>query len=108
MKPIQTAIFLALLTGCAHQPSQDFVQGNLRITPPIQQDALSYALLSDGGTQPGRFTDARGRVFEFFIDHHIGTKTPGAIYLNAYPGEPHSVQVKNEAEFRQKLGFNVN
>ncbi len=68
-------------------------------------DTVQYATLEDGGTQPGGFTDAAGRAFGFYIDHRIGTKTPGAIYLNAYPGERGSVRIRNEAEFKQKLGF---
>ncbi len=95
-----------LLTGCAHTPTKDFVQGSVRITPPIQQETeVQHAIIEDGGTVPGRFTDAEGRVFDYYIDHRIHTKHPGAIYLNAYPGEPKSVRVKNEAEFKQKLGF---
>jgi len=61
--------------------------------------------LEDGGTQPGRFTDARGRTFDFYIDHRIGTTTPGAIYLNAYPQKPKSVRVIDQTEFKQKLVF---
>ena len=95
-----------LLTGCALTPTKDFVQGSVRMTPPIQQETeVQFAIIGDGGTAPGRFTDAKGRAFDYYIDHRIHTKTPGAIYLNACPGEPKSIRVKNEAEFRQKLGF---
>jgi hypothetical protein len=106
MKRTRALFFLALLSGCAHTATKDFVQGNIRISPPIQKDTTAkYTLLSDGGTQPGMFTDTNGKSFDYYIDHSIGTTTPGAIYLNAPAGEPGSVRIRNEAEFRQKLGF---
>ena len=109
MKATRTLVLLGLVAGCAHTETKDFVQGSIRIiriTPPIHKDTTAqYVTLNDGGTQPGMFTDAKGRTFEFYIDHRIGTKTPGAIYVNAYPGEPGSVRIRDEAEFRKKLGF---
>jgi hypothetical protein len=85
---------------------QDFVQGSIRISPPIQKDTnVQFLPFGDGGTTPGRFTDAKGREFKFYIDHRYQTKTPGAIYLNAHPNTPGSVLVTNEAEFRQRLRF---
>src|SRR5260221_9587380 len=106
MKPTSTLIIMALLlTGCALTPTKDFVQGSIRITPPIEQYPADFAIIEDGGTAPGMFTDAKGRTFNFYIDRRIGTKTRGAIYLNAYPGEWKSVRVKNDAEFKQKLDF---
>ncbi len=102
-------MFLVLLAACAHTDNKDFVEGSIRmirITPPIQKDTtVQYVVFNDGGTQPGQFTDAKGRTFQYYIDHRIGTKTPGAIYLNAYPGDAGSVRIRNEAEFRKKLGF---
>ena len=105
MKTVRTSLLALVFAGCAHTPSADFVQGSIRITPPIKQAPEHYAIIRDGGTAPGSFTDAKERTFDFYIDHRIGTKTPGAIYLRAYPDEPGSVRVKNEEEFRQKLGF---
>jgi hypothetical protein len=105
MRTILAFIAVALLIGCAHTPTRDFVQGSIRITPPIKMDQIAHPIIEDGGTAPGRFTDATGREFDFYIDHRIGTKTPGAIYLLAYPGERKSVRVKNEVEFKQKLAF---
>lgn len=102
-------MFVALLAGCARTDNKDFVQGSIRmirITPPIQKDTtVQYTILNDGGTQPGQFTDAKVRTFEYYIDNRLGTKTPGAICLNGYPGDPGSVRIRNEAEFRNKLGF---
>ena len=105
MKTTLALTTVALLVGCAYTPTRDVVQGSVRITPPIKMDQTGFAIIEDGGTSPGRFTDAKGRVFDFYIDHRIGTQTPGAMYLNAYPGKRKSVRVKNEAEFKQKLGL---
>lgn len=105
MKLILSLIAVTLLASCANTPTKDFVQGSVRITPPIHMDPIPFTILEDGGTAPGRFTDAKGRIFDFYIDRRIGTKTRDAIYLNAYPGRPKSVRVKNEAEFKQKLRF---
>src|SRR5258706_8345659 len=99
MRTILALTTIALLVGCAHTPTRDFVQGSVRITPPIKLDPVPFAIIEDGGRAPGVFTDAKGRTFNFYIDRRIGTKTRGAIYLNAYPGEWKSVRVKNDAEF---------
>src|SRR5437763_3142902 len=103
MKVIATLIAIALLAGCIHIANKDFVQGGIRITPPVQKG--QFAAMEDGGTEVGTLTDASGRTVKVYIDHRIGAKTRGAIYLRDYPGKPKSVRVRNEAEFRQKLGF---
>ncbi len=66
----------------------------------------SFASIKDGGTKPGRFTDAKGRVIDYYIDHRLNTKTPGDIYLYHYPDEYFwsYVHIKNKAEFIKKLG----
>jgi len=106
MKTMLAFTSVALLVGCAQTPTSDFIQGSIRITPPIKKDQIQSAVIEDGGTVSGKFTDAKERVFEYYIDYRIGTKTPGAIYLLAYPGERKSVRVENKAEFKQKLGLN--
>jgi len=98
-------ISVSLLAGCVSAPSNDFVQGTIRITPPVQFDPTPMPLAADGGTFGSSFIDARGRKFDYYIDHRLGTKTPGAIYLFDYPGRWRSVRIKNEAELKQKLGF---
>jgi hypothetical protein len=106
MKALSILMLIPVLAGCVHLPtSNDFVQGFTRITPPIQKPASHGALL-DGGTVCGQFTDAKGRVIDYYIDHRIGTKTPGDIYLYHYPDEFFwsYVRVKNKAEFIRKLG----
>ena len=50
----------------------------------------------DEGTAGGMLTDARGHTYEFYVDHRLKTKTPGAFYLNAYPADRRSVLVKNQ------------
>ena len=104
MKAILAIPAMALLVSCAHTPN-DFVQGSIRITPPISIDRIPPGYAEDGGSSRGSFTDAKGREFALYIDHRFGTKTRDAIYLNAYPGERKSVRVENEAEFKQKLGL---
>ena len=103
MKAIALLIWMGLFAGCIHTSPNDFVQGSIRITPPVQK--TWFRTLEDGGTTGGTLADARGRTYDFYIDHRLGTKTPGAFYLKAYPAEWRSVRVKNEAEFKQKLGF---
>jgi hypothetical protein len=97
-------ISVGLLAGCTSTPAEDFVQGSIRISPPIRTDPIRFAPLNDGGTQPGRFTDAKGRTFDFYIDHRLLTETPGAIYLIAYPGATNSVRVLDQKDFTKKIG----
>jgi len=59
---------------------------------------------SDGGTEWIKIKDADGKHFDIFIDHRIGTKTPGVIYLIAYPGESKSVRVLEQHSFKQNIG----
>ena len=99
-------ISVSLLAGCASVPNTDFVQGRVRITPPVHTEIAQF-LMADGGTWGGTITDAKGRKFPVFVDHRLETKTPGAIYLMAYPGRWRSVRVSDEAQFRQKLGLYV-
>jgi len=96
-------IFLAfLLAGCARTPTSDFVQGTIRIVAPVEKaPGRVPGVLDDGGTIVFTMRDATGKIFDVYVDHHLGTKTPGAIYLFAHPTERGSVCVKNEAEFRK-------
>jgi len=106
MKALLSVMVVAAFAGCAHTPSRDFVQGHLRVTPPVRWKRAPASVIEDGGTAFGIFTDAEGRTFDFYVDHRIGTTTPNAIYLQAYPGDRKSVWGKDQAEFRQKLGLN--
>jgi hypothetical protein len=101
MKQLQLLIVVALSAGCA-KPGPEFVQGNVRITTPVKKRDSATAM--DGGTEFISIRDAKGRVFEVYIDHRLGTWTPGAIYLNAYPGKSNSVQVLDVRDFKQKVG----
>ncbi|HTR43593.1 MAG TPA: hypothetical protein VMH87_18425 [Pseudomonadales bacterium] len=94
----------SFLPGWVSVSSPDYIQGSIRITPPIHTEFSLWAL-SDGGTLNGTITDAKGRTFPVFIDHRLRTKTPGAIYLMAYPNESGSVLIRNEQEFKQKLDW---
>jgi hypothetical protein len=98
-------VSVCLVAGCVSASNHDFVQGWIRITPPVQFDMTPTAPAADGGTLSGSFVDAKGRKFDYYIDHRLDTKTPGAIYLRDYPGRWRSVRVKNEVEFRKILGI---
>lgn len=106
MKLTRLFLFVALLAGCVQKSTDEFVQESIRIVPPVEKVPDHVAVvLEDGGTTIHPIRDARGKVFEVYIDHRLGTKSPGAIYLNAYPSERDSVRVTNQAEFRQKVKF---
>ncbi|MEI9864442.1 MAG: hypothetical protein WDN00_07785 [Limisphaerales bacterium] len=105
MKSLVTLfVAMSFLAGCASTRGTDFVQDNIRITPPINAE-LSPWVLTDGGTAQGTITDAEGRTFPFFVDHRIGSKTLGSIYLMAYPNDRDSIRIRNESEFKQKLNW---
>ncbi len=111
----------------------DFVQGQIRITPPVTREKDRrgepiFSIYNDGGTRRIPIRDAKGRSFDVFIDHRIGhsdpsyeidlsksnsvrvvhppksMRTDGQIYLNAYPGETNSVRVIHPDEFKRKVG----
>ena len=107
MKPLLSTAVIALCVGCAHA-SGPFVQDGIRIVPPVTReghdDIERIGVFNDGGTQLFKITDAKGKQFEIYIDHRIGSPTPGAIYLRAYPDKPQSVRVLNQREFERKIG----
>ncbi len=111
----------------------DFVQGQIRITPPVTREKDRrgepiFSIYNDGGTRRIPIRDAKGRRFDVFIDHRIGhsdpsyeiglsksnsvrvvhppksMRTDGHIYPNAYPGETNSVRVIHPDEFKRKVG----
>jgi len=101
---------IALCAGCAHT-STPFVQGSIRIVPPIARDGsdktgqlLTETAFNDGGTKLVQITDADGKKFHVYIDHRIDSSTPRAIYLIDYPGRPNSVLVTNQQSFKQTIG----
>jgi hypothetical protein len=100
-------LIFALLISSLHA-EEPFVQGPIRIVPPVHQEegehrTVKANLFNDGGTKMAKITDAEGKTFEIYIDHRIGSKTPGAIYLIDYPGTRKSVRVMNEGDFRHKI-----
>lgn len=112
----------------------DFVQGQIRITPPVSREKNRHGepvlwIYNDGGTLRIPIRDKKGRSFDVFIDHRMGrptggtvyigpyptnsnvlrpvrlhNPTDGAIYLNAYPTESNAIRVLRPDEFRQKVG----
>ena len=110
---MRTSLFIATLLlcmSCVHTRAP-FVQDGIRIVPPVSEegsDPVSHtqtlSLFNDGGTRWIKITDAKGKKFDVYIDHRIDSPTPGAIYLNAYPGKPDSVLVLDQKDFRKKIG----
>jgi hypothetical protein len=100
-------VLFGLCITCA-DAEEPFVQGIIRIVPPVRQEegkhhTLEVNLFNDGGTKMFRITDAKGKEFAVYVDRRIGSRTPGAIYLIDYPGSPNSVRVVNERDFRRKI-----
>src|SRR5262245_10386592 len=99
MRALLAIAVLALCVGCAHTRGA-FVQDGIKIVPPVIEEGhdtgtqtFSVSLFNDGGTRWIKITDAEGRKFDVYVDHRIGSTTPGAIYLNEYPGKSNSVMV---------------
>jgi hypothetical protein len=110
MKPFLAILLIAIAPGCAHTRTP-FVQGSIRIIPPVTEEGSdpsagtrTLSIFNDGGTRWIKIRDATGQKFDIYIDHRIGTKTSGAIYLFDYPDKPGSVRVLNDREFREKVG----
>ena len=105
MKRLQLLAIGLVLAGCKSAPPdpQEFVQGRVRIAPPVTWLPGPPAI-NDGGTRQVLIRDAKGREFVLYIDHRIKSPTPGAIYLNAYPTERGSIQVRDVPEFKRKVG----
>ena len=96
------ASFLAV-AGCARTDTKELLEGAVTITPPLQR--LDMGALEDGGSVDGSFRDAKGRTFHIFIDYRLGTKAPGAVYLNGRPEDPKSILFTNGAVLKQMLGL---
>jgi hypothetical protein len=110
MKALFAIVVTALSLGCGHTRGP-FVQDGIKINPPITQEGddketktSKVTKFNDGGTRWIKIKDAEGRKFDVYIDHRIGTTTPGAIYLMDYPGNSNSVRVADQRDFKQKLG----
>jgi hypothetical protein len=107
MKTLLSTTVIAICVACAHAGSA-FVQGGIRIVPPVTReghgDIERLSVFNDGGTQSFKITDAEGKHFDIYIDHRIGSPTPCAIYLYAYPDKPQSVRVLNQRELECKIG----
>jgi hypothetical protein len=99
---IALAFFLAV-AGCARTQTRELVQGAITITPPLQR--LDMGVLEDGGSEVGTFRDVKGRTFHVFIDYRLGTKAPGAVYLNGRPDDPKSILFTNGAALKHMLGL---
>jgi len=105
MTRLQVLTVSLVIAGCTSAPldGHDFVQGRIRIVPPVTR-LLGSPAIEDGGTLQVPIRDAKGREFLLYIDHRIESPTPGAIYLNAYPTERHSIRVRDVQDFKRKVG----
>jgi hypothetical protein len=101
MKALLAIGVLGLCAGCARSDGP-FVQGTIRIVPPVALEDL--ASFHDGGTRWIKITDAEGKKLDVYIDHRLHSPTPGAVYLFALPGESNSVRVAHQREFQRKIG----
>ena len=82
MKPLHVVILTSLLAGCssAHRDYEwHFIQGKIRIVPPVTRN-LGPPAIGDGGTLQVHINDSVGKEFIIFIDHRIESPTPGAIF----------------------------
>src|SRR3954468_14282846 len=105
MRRLRALMLIALCAGCTKtEIGPEFVQGNIRIATPVTWQKSKSAEASDGGTLFIPIRDARGKVFDVYIDHRLKSPTPGAIYLNAHPGKSNSVQVIDMQYFKRKMG----
>jgi hypothetical protein len=107
MKKTLLLAFMILIAGCA-QTNRAFIQDDIRIVPPVEQEhddrGIIITAFNDGGTKSVKITDAEGKTFNIYIDRRIDSKSPGAIYLNAYPGDSNSVRVVDQEAFKRKIG----
>jgi hypothetical protein len=109
VKALLSILSMILCGGCVNTTGV-FVQGNIRVVPPVTQLGYDTAthiekigVFNDGGTHSFTIRDATGKQFDVYVDHRIGSPTPGAIYLHAYPGEPGSVRIVDQREFKHKI-----
>lgn len=101
MRKLWFSLIAVLCVGCADS-AREFVQGDIHIAAPV--NVQSRIATGDGGTVTVRLFDANGRSFLVYVDHQIGSPTPGAIYLHAYRGERNSVRVLDEPYFKSIVG----
>ncbi len=101
MRKLWFSLIAMLCVGCA-DTAREFVQGDVHITAPVK--VKSRLATGDGGTLTVHLLDAKGRSLLVYVDHQIGSPTPGAIYLHAYRGERNSVRVLDELYFKSIVG----
>ena len=111
-----TLVCLACLS-CSHV-SKPFVQGDIRIVPPVtwvgnekigSTNAFTVNHFNDGGTEWIKIVDAEGARFDIYRDRRFkevaGTWTnePGTIYLNAYPASSNTVLIADQKRFKKDI-----
>jgi hypothetical protein len=87
----------------------NFIEGKIHITLPVRllktgEGYIAERNFNDGGTQMFTIIDAEGKATDVYIDYRIDKKeNRGTIYVNAYPDDPGSIRVKDQAFFREKI-----
>ncbi|MBI5818162.1 MAG: hypothetical protein HZA88_04180 [Verrucomicrobia bacterium] len=90
-----------------HTNANSFIEGAISVVPPVKlktsrEGVETFVSYNDGGTMMITIIDSVGKSIDVYCDHRIG-KTPGTIYLNAYPDDPGSIRVKDQAGFKKKI-----
>ncbi len=97
MKIVLLCLIGVTCASCAHLPP--YVQNGIFILPPVKQEVDSNGNIveqefNDGGTRMIRITDAKGILFDVYIDHRIGKeKGLESFYINGYPGSSSGVRI---------------
>jgi len=116
MKKLIICLVCLACASCVSGPKA-FIQGDIRIVPPIIQEGYNkdtgvYTItyFNDGGTKWIKLMDAKGKKFDIFIDHRISVTSsgefqtePGTIYLNAYPARSNAVLVVDQEGFKNNV-----
>lgn len=102
MKRLFIIVAVLGLAGCTH-PDEPFVQGEVRIVPPVQIDTV-VARCNDGGTKILKMTDGVGNKYDIYIDYRLfRTQEWGTVYLNGYPGTTNAVRITDQKGFRTRF-----
>jgi hypothetical protein len=95
----------------AHAVATPFIQGNVRIVPPVkikmEKKGFREELHTDGGTKMVTIIDARGKSLDLYMYHRSGSEKNWGYYLNGYPEYKGGIHVTNEADFERKILYGV-
>ena len=90
-----------------HAVATSFIEGNIRIVPPVtvkrETKGFLIDLHNDGGTKMVTIIDAEGKSFDLYMYHRLGREKDWGFYLNGYPQYKGGIHVTNEADFERKI-----